>query len=138
MKSLLIGFFQLLCVLQVFGANQLNTHPSQEVNAIFNFRHNHSEHSKFVVKHHKSSSAINSNTSVPTEDTELIFENMEEETEDFSSHKHLYNNLFFTGVPVDQSLDYLYGTTKNSSVFCEQLSFIAANKRHVVFQVFRI
>lgn len=138
MKSLLIGFFQLLCVLQVFGANQLNTHPANEANSVFNFHHNHSEHSKFVVKHHKSSSAINSNTSVPSEDTELIFENIEEETEDLSSQKHLYNNLFFAGIPVDQSLDYLYGNTKNSSIFCEQLSFIAANKRHVVFQVFRI
>ena len=138
MKSLLIGFFQLLCVLQVFGANQLNTYPAHEVNSAFNLQHNHSEHSKFVVKHHKSSSAINSNTSVPAEDTELIFENIEEETEDFSSHKHLYNNLFFAGTPVDQSLDYLYGNTKNSSVFCEQLSFIGCNKRHVVFQVFRI
>jgi hypothetical protein len=138
MKGLLIGFFQLLCILQVFGANQLNAHPSQEANTIFKFQQNHSEHSQFVVKHHKSSAAINSNTSIPTEDTELIFENIEEETEDFSSQKHLCNNLFFAGVPVDQSLDYLYGTTKNSAMFCEQLSFIAANKRHVVFQVFRI
>jgi hypothetical protein len=138
MKSLFIGFFQLLCVLQVFGANQLNTHPSHEANSAFHFRHNYSEHSQFVVKHHRSISAINSDTSVPTEDTELIFETMEEETEDFSSQKHLYNNLFFAGIPVDQSLDYLYGNTKNSSVFCEQLSFIGYNKRHVVFQVFRI
>lgn len=138
MKSLLIGFFQLLCVLQVFGASQLNTHPSNHANALFSFRYQHSEHSKFVVKHHKSSVAIDSNTSLPSEDTELIFENIEEETEDFSSGKHLFNNLFFTGTPVDQSLDYLYGSTKNSSLFCEQLSFITANKRHVVFQVFRI
>lgn len=138
MKSLFIGFFQLLCVLQVFGANQLNNHPSLQVNSAFNFHHHQSEHSKFVVKHHKSNAAINSDTSIPVEDTELIFENIEEETEDFSSQKHLYNNLFFAGIPVDQSLDYLYGNTRNSSIFCEQLSFIPVNKRHVVFQVFRI
>lgn len=138
MKSLLIGFFQLLCVLQVFGANQLNDLPSNQANSLFNFHYHHSEHSKFVVKHHKSSSAIDTNSSLPSEDTELIFENIEEETEDFSSGKHLFNNLFFSGTPVDQSLDYLYGNTKNSSIFCEQLSFITANKRHVVFQVFRI
>lgn len=138
MKSLLIGFFQLLCVLQVFGANQLNAHPSEQANSAFNFHDHHSEHTKFIVKHHKSSAAIDSNSSVPVEDTELIFENIEEEAEDFSSGKHLYNNLFFAGIPVDQSLDYLYGNTKNSSMFCEQLSFITANKRHVVFQVFRI
>ncbi|WP_343631973.1 hypothetical protein [Fluviicola sp.] len=138
MKSLLIGFFQLLCVLQILGSNQLNAHPAERANTPFNFHHHYPEHSKFVVKHHKSSSSIDSNSSIPAEDTELIFENLEEETEDFSSGKHLYNNLFFAGIPVDQSLDYLYGNTKNSSVFCEQLSFITANKRHVVFQVFRI
>lgn len=138
MKSLLIGFFQLLCVLQVFGANQLNTLPSDQANSPFSFHYHHSEHAKFVVKHHKSSSAIDTNSSLPSEDTDLIFEDIEEETEDFSSGKHLFNNLFFAGTPVDQSLDYLYGNTKNSSIFCEQLSFITANKRHVVFQVFRI
>ena len=58
MKSLLIGFFQLLCVLQVFGANQLNTTPSDQANITFNFHSNHSEHSKFVIKHHKSSASI--------------------------------------------------------------------------------
>jgi hypothetical protein len=138
MKGLLIGFFQLLCFLQVFGASQLNTHPSDQVNSPSFFHHHPAEHSHFVVKHHRSSSSIHSDSSIPSEDTELIFENIEEETEDFSSGKHLLNNLFFAGTPVDQSLDYLYGSTKNSSMFCEQLSFIAANKRHVVFQVFRI
>lgn len=138
MKSLLIGFFQVLCLLQVFGAGQLNAHPSDQANASYIFQNHYSEHTHFVVKQHKSSAAINSDSSIPVEDTELIFENIEEETEDFSSEKHLYNNLFFTGTPVDQSLDYLYGNTKNSSVFCERLSFIYCNKRHVVFQVFRI
>ncbi|MGV3611758.1 MAG: hypothetical protein ACO1N0_12450 [Fluviicola sp.] len=139
MKALLIGFFQLLCFLQVFGAGQLNTPSDDQTNfsSLFH-QHHRSEHAHFVVKHHKSSSSISSDSSIPSEDTELIFENMEEETEDFSSGKHLLNNLFFTGTPVDQSLDYLYGSAKNSSLFCEQLSFIPANKRHVVFQVFRI
>jgi hypothetical protein len=137
MKSLLIGFFQLLCLLQVFGANQLNT-PLNQANYSHNFHHLPSEHTQFVVKHHKSNSAISTNSSIPSEDTELIFENLEEETEDFSSGKHHYNNLYFAGRPVDQSLDYLYGNTKNSLTFCEQSSFILANKRHVVFQVFRI
>lgn len=138
MKGLLIGFFQLLCFLQVFGANQLNVHSNDQANSSYLFHHHQAEHSHFVVKHHKSSSSINSDSSIPSEDTELIFENIEEETEDFSSAKHLLSNLFFAGIPVDQSLDYLYGSTKNSSMFCEQQSFITANKRHVVFQVFRI
>ncbi len=138
MKSLLIGFFQVLCFLQIFGASQLNAHPSNQASSSYNLHYHHSEHTQFVVKHHKSSSEINPNSSIPSEDTEIIFENIEEETEDFSSGKHLYNNLYFAGVPVDQSLDYLYGNSKNSSMFCEQLSFITANKRHVVFQVFRI
>jgi len=137
MKSLLIGFFQVLCFLQIFGANQLNA-PLNQANSSYNFHHRPSEHTQFVVKLHKSNSAINTNSSIPFEDTELIFENLEEETEDFSSGKHLYNNLYFAGIPVDQSLDYLYGNTKNSSTFCEQSSFILSNKRHVVFQVFRI
>ncbi len=138
MKSLLIGFFQVLCLLQVFGAGQLNAHPSDQANVSYIFQNHYPEHTHFVVKQHKLSAAINSDSSIPVEDTELIFENIEEETEDFSSEKHLYNNLFFTGTPVDQSLDYLYGNTKNSSVFCERLSFICCNKRHLVFQVFRI
>ncbi len=138
MKSLLIGFFQLLCFLQVFGASQLNAHPSIQANSSYNFHHRPSEHTSFVLKHHKSSSSISNNSSIPSEDTELIFENLEEETEDFSSEKHLYNNLYFAGIPVDQSLDYLYGNAKNSLTFCEQSSFIPVNKRHVVFQVFRI
>ncbi len=138
MKSLLIGFFQLLCFLQVFGASQLNAHPSTQANSSYNFHHRPSEHTSFVLKHHKSSSSISNNSSIPSEDTELIFENLEEETEDFSSGKHLYNNLYFAGIPVDQSLDYLYGNAKNSLTFCEQSSFIPVNKRHVVFQVFRI
>nr|WP_294859638.1 hypothetical protein [uncultured Fluviicola sp.] len=137
MKSLLIGFFQLLCFLQIFGANQLNT-PLNQAKPSYNFHHRPSEHTQFVVKHHKSSSAIDNNSSIPAEDAEVIFENLEEETEDFSSGKHLYNNLYFAGIPVDQSLDYLYGNTKNTLMFYEQSSFIQANKRHVVFQVFRI
>jgi hypothetical protein len=137
MKSLLIGFFQLLCLLQVFGANQLNT-PLSHANIHYNFHHRPSEHTQFVVKHHKSSSAISPNSSIPSEDTELVFENLEEETEDFSSERHLYNNLYFSGIPIEQSLDYLYGNSRNSLMFCEQSSFILANKRHVVFQVFRI
>jgi len=138
MKSLLIGFFQVLCFLQVFGASQLNTHPANLANNTDHFHHRPSEHSHFVVKHHKSSSVIDSNSSIPAEDTEVIFENLEEETEDFSSEKHLYNNLYFAGIPVDQSLDYLYGNSKNSSMFWEQTYFIPVNKIHVVFQVFRI
>lgn len=138
MKALLIGFFQLLCFLQVFGASQLNTPSGDQANSSLFHQHHRSEHLHFVTKTHKSSSFINTDSSIPSEDTELIFENIEEETEDFSSGKHLLNNLFFAGTPVDQSLDYLYGSTKNSSMFCEQLSFIIANKRHVVFQVFRI
>jgi hypothetical protein len=137
MKSLLIGFFQLLCFLQIFGANQLNA-PLNQANSSNNFHHRPSEHTQFVVKHHKSSSVIDNNSSIPAEDVEVVFENLEEETEDFSSGRHLYNNLYFAGIPVDQSLDYLYGNTKNSLTFCEQSSFILANKRHVVFQVFRI
>ena len=138
MKGLLIGFFQVLCFLQVFGANQLNPHLSDQSKPSYLSHHSNTEHTHFVVKHHQSSSSIHSDSSVPFEDTEGIFENIEEETEDFSSGKHLLNNLFFAGIPVDQSLDYLYGTTKNSALFCQQLSFIPANKRHVVFQVFRI
>jgi hypothetical protein len=138
MKSLLIGFFQVLCFLQAFGASQLNTHPLDQANYTRQLHHRPSEHSSFVVKHHKSGSVIDTNSSIPSEDTEVIFENIEEETEDFSSEKHLYNNLFFAGIPVDQSLDYLYGNTKSSSTFWEQAYFISINKIHVVFQVFRI
>ncbi len=139
MKALLIGFFQLLCLLQVFGASQLSNPSGDRANSSSLFHQYHrSEHCHFAVKHHESSSYINSDSSIPSEDTEVIFESIEEETEDFSSGKHLLNNLFFAGNLVDQSLDYLYGSAKNSSMFCEQLSFIAANKRHVVFQVFRI
>lgn len=141
MKGLLIGFFQVLCFLQVFGHSQLNTHPTDQTNSSalsFYFHQPAQKHSYVTPSHHASNTAFSSNTSIPVEDTELIFENIEEETEDFSSDKHLYNNLYFAGIPVDQSLDYLYGTTKNSSSFCEQLSFLSANRRHVVFQVFRI
>ena len=142
MKALLIGFFQLLCLLQVFGHGQLNAYPTDEANGYSSLSiHLHpSEHTySYIAPFHRSSGAtITNNSSIPSEDTELIFESIEEETEDFSSQKHLYNNLYFAGVPVDQSLDYLYGTAKNSLTFCEQLSFIPANKRHVVFQVFRI
>ena len=138
MKSLLIGFFQVVCFLQVFGASQLNTHPLDRANSTDHFQQRPSEHAQFVVKHHKSGSVIDSNSSIPSEDAEVIFENLEEETEDFSSEKHLYNNLFFAGIPVDQSLDYLYGNSKNSSMFWEQAYFIPVNKIHVVFQVFRI
>ncbi len=138
MKSLLIGFFQVVCFLQAFGASQLNVHIPEHTNTSNHFHHRPSEHSHFVVKHHKSSSVIDSNSSIPSEDNEVIFENLEEETEDFSSEKHLYNNLFFAGIPVDQSLDYLYENSKNSSMFWEQACFIPVNKIHVVFQVFRI
>lgn len=142
MKSLLIGFFQVLCFLQVFGHTHLNTSPTDQANSYSStstiFHHSEQSHRHVAPLHHASGSVINSNSSVPTEKTEIIFENIEEETEDFSSGKHLYNNLYFAGIPVDQSLDYLYGNAKNSLMFCEQLSFILANKRHVVFQVFRI
>lgn len=142
MKSLLIGFFQVLCFLQVFGHAQLNTYPADKTNSyssasIINFYPAKQSHS-YVAPKHRAGSVISNNSSIPSEDTEIIFENIEEETEDFSSGKHLYNNLYFAGIPVDQSLDYLYGNTKTSSMFCEQLSFIPLNKRHVVFQVFRI
>lgn len=138
MKGLLIGFFQLLCLVQVFGASQLDTHPQDQAGISFLIHHLYpTEHAHFVVKHHKSSSTIGSDTSFPAEDTELVFETIEEETEDFSSHKHLYSNLYFAGIPVDQSLDYLYGSG-NSSAFYEQLPFVTSGKRHVVFQVFRI
>lgn len=143
MKSLLIGFFQVLCLLQVFGHGQLNTYPTDKANSfssvsIINFNPVKQSHSHVAPAHHLSGPAFQTNSSVPSEETELIFENIEEETEDFSSEKHLCNNLYFAGIPVDQSLDYLYGNGKTSSMFCEQLSFISLNKRHLVFQVFRI
>ncbi|MNY39480.1 hypothetical protein D3C86_1741640 [compost metagenome] len=140
MKGLLIGFFQVLCFLHVFGHSQLNTYPTDKPSpsSFIHFHHSTQKHSHVAPLHQASHAAFNSNTSVPVEDTELIFENIEEETEDFSSGKHLYNSLYFAGTPVDQSLDYLYGSTKNSSRSCEQLSFLSANRRHVVFQVFRI
>ena len=142
MKGLLIGFFQVLCFLQVFGHSELNTHPTDKSNSYpspsFYFHQPAPKHAHAAPAHHASNTAFSSNTSIPVEDTELIFENIEEETEDFSSDKHLYNNLYFAGIPVDQSLDYLYGNTKNNSRFCEQWSSLSANRIHVVFQVFRI
>lgn len=143
MKGLLIGFFQVLCFLQVFGHNQLNTYPNDEIN---NYSSNSQIHFQSFVQnqshlapaHHASGSMIHSNSSIPLEEPNLIFENTEEETEDFSSDKHLCNHLYFTRIPSDQSLDYLYGKTKNNLLFCQQLSFIPVNKRHLVFQVFRI
>jgi hypothetical protein len=139
MKSLLIGFFQVLCLLQVFGAGQLTSNPINQATTSSNRITNHqSEHSHFVVRTHKSNVYLDSNSSLPSEETEFVFENIEEETEDFSSQKTLDSNLYFAGIPVDQSLDYLYGDSKNNLTFYEQLSFIVSNKRHVVFQVFRI
>lgn len=143
MKSLLIGFFQVLCFLQVFGHSQLNAYPTDKTNSysstsIIQFYQTEQKASHIGPFRHDSNSAIKTNSSIPFEDAEMIFESLEEETEDFSSGKHLYNNLYFTGIPVDQSLDYLYGNSRNSLMFCEQSSFILANKRHVVFQVFRI
>ncbi|WP_343604146.1 hypothetical protein [Fluviicola sp.] len=136
MKSLLIGFFQLLCFIHVFGSSQLNNYPLSEANNSF-IRFHHTEHSHFVVKHHKSSFSFDSNSSLPDEDTELIFENLEEETEDLASQRHLESNQYFLGILYDQSLDYLYGDLKNLT-FCDRLSFIVSNRRHVVLQVFRI
>lgn len=141
MKGLLIGFFQVLCFLHVFGHSQLNTQPTDKTNThsfLLHFHQSVQKRAHIAPFHSASDTAFNSNTSVPVEEPELIFEKIEEETEDFSSGKHLYNNLYFAGIPVDQSLDYLYGNTKNNSRFCEQWSFLSANRRHVVFQVFRI
>ncbi|MDF3027395.1 MAG: hypothetical protein K0S23_1702 [Fluviicola sp.] len=141
MKSLLIGFFQVLCFIQVYGHNQLNTYPSDKANSFssvstINFNPAKQSHDQVAPAH--SGAVIKASSSIPPEETELIFENIEEETEDFSPEKHFHNNLYFADIPVDQSLDYLYGNGKNSSMFCEQLSFITFSKRHLVFQVFRI
>ncbi|AEA42144.1 hypothetical protein [Fluviicola taffensis] len=139
MKSLLIGFFQILCVLQVFGAGQLTTNPINQTHSTSNLIHKQQpEHSHFVVKNYKSNSSIDNNSSFPSEETEFVFENIEEETEDFASQKHLVSNLYFAGIPIDQSLDYLYGNSKSNSLFYEHSSFSVSTKRHVVFQVFRI
>jgi hypothetical protein len=143
MKSLLIGFFQVLCFIQVFGHNQLNSYPADKANSFssvstINFNPVKQSYDQVASAHYFSGPVIKTSSSNPSENTELIFENIEEETEDFSSEKHLCNNLYFAGIPVDQSLDYLYGNGKNSSMFCEQLSFITLSKRHLVFQVFRI
>ena len=142
MKSLLIGFFQVLCFLQVFWNSQLNTYPADKANSFssvstINFIPVKQSQNYVAPAHHVSGLVIKTTSSIPFEETELIFENIEEETEDFSE-KHIYNNLYFAGIPVDQSLDYLYGNGKTSALFCEQLSFISLNKRHLVFQVFRI
>lgn len=138
MKSLLIGFFQLLCFLHVFGSSQVNAYPQSEANSSSFIRFRPVEHTHFVVKQHKSSSSIGSNSSIPDEETELIIENIEEETEDFSSQKHLESNQYFLGLLDDQSLDYLYEDFKNNLVFADNMSFLVSNRKHVVFQVFRI
>ncbi|MDR0800988.1 hypothetical protein [Fluviicola sp.] len=137
MKSLLIGFFQLLCFIHVFGSSQLNSYPLSEANNPFIHFH-HNEHSHFVTKLHRSRSSFDSNSSLPDEDTELVFENLEEETEGLASQRHLEGNQYFLGLLYDQSLDYLYGDLKNNLTSCDRLPFIVSNRRHVVLQVFRI
>lgn len=137
MKSLLIGFFQLLCFLHVFGSRQLDTFTETEANnPLIHFHHN--EHSHFIVKQHRSKSSFDSNSSLPDEDTEFMIENIEEESENLAAQRHLEGNQYFLGLLYDQSLDYLYGDLKNDLTSCDRLSFIVSNRRHVVLQVFRI
>ncbi len=138
MKRLLFGFFQVLCLLQLFGPAQLNARPEMESLSTVLTIHLKAEQTNFSFSEVPSSKI--DTYSQGRKMIRFFSENVDEtETELASSTKKQdgSNHYFITSFYA-QSPEYLCCNGKNSLAFCKQLSFFPATQRHILFQIFRI
>ena len=140
MRKFLVRFFQVVCFLQLFGFGQVNAHPEMgnSYSSLITYSHE-TQHGYFDVEHKGPAAKINLFPSPFNEVASLSSENIDEKDyEPVSPKKDLVSKDHFTSGLYANLPSYLSDNDQNSLAFCKQLSFFPANKRYVIFRVFRI
>jgi|GEM_PF-1888231 len=143
MKKLLIVFFQMLCLFQLFGQGTLPVSNGQAVLSASHSMLFHQSTPEVTDSHPRTGLHIepvsHSGVSVRFVTEELDEDEDEDEVEHkLVAKKHSDCTSSFFAVFYAPLSGQFRPLLTNSQAFCVQMSFAAATQRHLLFQVFRI